>query len=126
MHDDKTDNKDTQTPSGTLSDRIAQFESRKVDKQQATKRAQMPTQGMALAGRVAIELVAGVAVGVFIGWVLDGWLGTTPLFLVVMFFLGAAAGMLNVWRLATGRGLAAGYFDEHAGKDNSQQEDRSG
>jgi len=38
----------------------------------------------------------------------------------VMFFMGAIAGMLNVWRVFTGRGLAAGYFDEHknsSGKD---------
>ena len=43
---------------------------------------------------------------------LDRWLDTSPLFLLVMFFLGAIAGMLNVWRVFTGRGLAAGYFDE--------------
>ena len=35
------------------------------------------------------------------------------MFLVVMFFFGAIAGMLNVWRVVTGRGMAAGYFDEH-------------
>ena len=64
-------------------------------------------------GRVATELVAGVIVGAFIGWVLDNWLGTSPLFLLVLFFLGAIAGMLNVWRIFTGRGLAVGYFDEH-------------
>jgi len=29
--------------------------------------------------------------------------------MVVFFFLGAAAGMLNVYRAATGRGLAVGY-----------------
>ena len=55
-----------------------------------------------------------VVVGTFIGWALDQWLETSPLFLLVMFFLGAIAGMLNVWRVFTGRGLAAGYFDEHA------------
>jgi hypothetical protein len=29
--------------------------------------------------------------------------------------------MLNVWRVFTGRGLAAGYFDEH--KNSSDKDD---
>ena len=39
----------------------------------------------------------------------DNWLNTAPLMLVVFLFLGAAAGMLNVYRAATGRGFAVGY-----------------
>ena len=77
-------------------------------------RSALPDGMAAIMGRVATELVAGVVVGTFIGWALDQWLETSPLFLLVMFFLGAIAGMLNVWRVFTGRGLAAGYFDEHA------------
>ena len=75
----------------------------------------LPEGMAAIMGRVATELVAGVVVGTSIGWMLDRWLETSPLFLLVMFFLGAIAGMLNVWRVFTGRGLAAGYFDEHKG-----------
>ena len=77
----------------------------------------------AIMGRVATELVAGVIVGAFIGWMLDNWLGTSPLFLVLLFFLGAMAGMLNVWRMFSGRGLAVGYFDEH--RDSSEKEGRT-
>ena len=43
-------------------------------------------------------MVAGVGVGALIGWALDRWLGTTPLFLIVFFMLGAAAGVLNAYR----------------------------
>ena len=44
--------------------------------------------------------MAALAVGVGIGWLLDRWLGTLPLFLLIFFFLGAAAGLLNVYRAA--------------------------
>ncbi len=72
--------------------------------------------GMAL--EVAIEMVGTLAVSVGIGWVLDDWLATRPLFLVIFFFLGAAAGGLNVYRRAqriTGEG--GGGDGNGGGKD---------
>ena len=60
------------------------------------------SQGAALgqALRLGVELVAGVAVGGFIGWALDRFFGTAPFLMVVFLTLGAAAGILNVVRTA--------------------------
>src|ERR1700760_1929152 len=49
--------------------------------------------------RVGVELVSALVVGVGIGYVLDRWLGTRPIFLAIFVLLGGAAGVLNVWRL---------------------------
>ena len=110
-----------------LSKRIAEFESRQQEERQHMK-AQLPTGGMALAGRVTTELVAGVIVGTFIGWALDNWLGTTPTLMVVFFFLGSAAGMMNVWRALTGRGMAAGFVNEKRSQadENKANEQNNG
>jgi ATP synthase protein I len=62
--------------------------------------------GFGVAFRIGVELVAALIVGVGVGWLLDRWLGSTPWFLIVFFFLGAAAGILNVYRAASGIGLA--------------------
>lgn len=59
--------------------------------------------------RIGVEMVAAIAVGLGIGWLLDNWLGTGPWLLVLFFFLGAAAGVMNVYRAITGIGLAPGY-----------------
>ena len=48
--------------------------------------------------QVGIELFAGVLGGLLLGYGLDTWLGTRPLFLIVFFLLGAVAGMLNAYR----------------------------
>jgi len=50
--------------------------------------------------KLGTELVAAVAVGTIIGFILDSWFGTTPWLIVIFFFVGAAAGMLNVIRTA--------------------------
>jgi ATP synthase protein I len=49
--------------------------------------------------RVGIELVSALAVAVAIGWGLDHWLHTLPLFLIVFILIGGAAGVVNVWRI---------------------------
>lgn len=51
--------------------------------------------------RLSSEMVVGVVVGGFIGWWLDYWLGTAPWLLLLFFFLGVAAGILNAVRAAT-------------------------
>jgi len=50
--------------------------------------------------RLSTELVVGVAVGAFIGWALDKWLGISPWGMIVFLLLGFAAGVLNVMRAA--------------------------
>lgn len=50
--------------------------------------------------KIAVELVVGIAVGGFIGRVLDGQFGTTPVLLIVFLLLGFAAGLMNVVRSA--------------------------
>ena len=55
---------------------------------------------MGSAFKLGTELVAAVAVGTIFGFILDSWFGTTPWLIVIFFFVGAAAGMLNVVRTA--------------------------
>ena len=55
---------------------------------------------MGSAFKLGTELVAAVGVGTIIGFILDSWFGTTPWLIVIFFFVGAAAGMLNVIRTA--------------------------
>ncbi|MCK5546086.1 MAG: AtpZ/AtpI family protein [Rhodospirillaceae bacterium] len=57
-----------------------------------------PNEGVGQAMRVGAELLSGLIVGAGIGWFIDGWLETRPLFMIVFFFLGAGAGILNVYR----------------------------
>ncbi len=54
---------------------------------------------MAVVFRVGVELVSALLVGLAIGWTLDHFLKTKPLFLILFVLLGGVAGILDVWRL---------------------------
>lgn len=59
------------------------------------------TGQMGLGFRISVELLATLAVGTGMGFVLDRWLGSSPWLTLTFFMLGAAAGMRNVIRVAT-------------------------
>ena len=55
---------------------------------------------MGNAFKLGTELVAAVGVGTIIGFILDSWFDTKPWLIIIFFFLGAVAGLLNVIRAA--------------------------
>tara|TARA_B100000609_G_scaffold136017_1_gene108767 strand:- start:105 stop:389 length:285 start_codon:yes stop_codon:yes gene_type:complete len=55
---------------------------------------------MGSAFKLGTELVAAVVVGTIIGFILDNWFDTKPWLIIIFFFLGTAAGILNVIRTA--------------------------
>ena len=76
----------------------------KIAKSKIKKQAQSDIEKkgsfMGSAFKLGTELVAAVAVGTIIGFILDSWFDTKPWLIIIFFFLGAAAGMLNVIRAA--------------------------
>lgn len=71
---------------------------RKLDaKSEATN--QTSSQGLSIAYRICIDLLAGVLVGGFIGYQLDEWLETKPIFFVVCFCFGVAGSGFNIYRM---------------------------
>jgi ATP synthase protein I len=83
-----------------LGERLDEVQKRNAKREQRTA----PTQ-LGIASRFATELGAALLVGGALGWGLDWLFGhfgihTRPLFIVVCFVLGAAAGIRNVMRAA--------------------------
>ena len=64
--------------------------------------------GYGMAFVIAADLVGGLIGGAAIGWLVDRWLGSAPMGLIAFFFLGAAAGMWNVYRTVRGYDMSLG------------------
>lgn len=80
-----------------LSKRLSDVQSRSKPPVQDDK-ARGAAYGQAF--RIVGELVAGLLVGGAIGWFIDGYTNTKPLFFAVFLMLGFAAGLMNVIRAA--------------------------
>ena len=58
------------------------------------------TSNIGQAFKLSTELVAAVLVGRIIGFILDNWFDTKPWLIIIFFFVGVVAGILNVIRSA--------------------------
>ena len=56
--------------------------------------------GYGQALKLSSEFIAGIAVGVGLGWIIDRMAGTSPWGLIIFLLLGFGAGVLNVLRSA--------------------------
>ncbi len=82
-----------------------QFKTRlKIAKDKISKRSKKNEENnsskLGIAFKMSTEMVAAVLVGTIIGFILDNWFGTKPWLILIFFFAGVAAGILNVVRSA--------------------------
>ncbi len=107
-----------------LGEEIDKAQAQRVRRQPVTVDRSNLQQGLGLGFRIGIELVVAVVVATGLGWAIDRWLGTRPWGMIVLFFLGVAAGMLNVYRAVTGISGAAGYRrDRESGTGSKRWDD---
>ena len=82
-----------------------QFKTRlEIAKNRILKRSKSTKQShsskLGIAFKMSTEMVAAVVVGTIIGFILDNWFGTKPWLILIFFFVGVVAGILNVIRSA--------------------------
>ena len=59
-----------------------------------------PPSSIGTAFKMSTELVSAVAVGTIIGFILDKTFGTKPWLILIFFFVGVIAGIVNVFKSA--------------------------
>ena len=59
-----------------------------------------PPSSIGTAFKMSAELVSAVVVGTIIGFILDKTFGTKPWLILIFFFVGVVAGILNVFKSA--------------------------
>lgn len=108
------------SPLNELDARLREARGRADEAAGRTPRPRGVTSGLGFALRIGLELVAALLVGGGIGLLLDRWLGTAPWLMLVFFLLGAAAGFLNVYRLAAGMDQSVGYRRDGSKDDGTK------
>jgi len=83
----------------SLEERLEKAQNRERIK--AKHRNRSPDESQRLGMRVLSYLIGGVAGGFILGWMFDTWLGTTPLFLLLFFFLGIGVAFRKIYVIAS-------------------------
>lgn len=78
-------------------------------------------EGMGQAMRVGVELVSAIGVGTFIGYWIDRWLDCAPFGMIVFFFLGFAAGFMNIYKMQTKNYHKTGLGQLTEGEKNGEK-----
>ena len=95
-------------PLARLGERLAKAEAGRVRQHPGSPGEANLQLGLSLGLRIGVELVVAVVVGTGLGWAVDEVLGTQPWGILVLFLIGVAAGMLNVYRAVSRIGGAVG------------------
>src|SRR5919109_5200459 len=95
-------------PLARLGERIDKARAERVRTQPAVGDRSALQQGLGFGFRIGIEFVVAIVVATGLGWAIDRWLGTRPWGMIVLFFLGVGAGMLNVYRAVAGIRMPVG------------------
>tara|TARA_Y100000590_G_scaffold116338_1_gene132815 strand:+ start:1114 stop:1395 length:282 start_codon:yes stop_codon:yes gene_type:complete len=82
-----------------------QFKTRlEIAKKKILKKSKVSNQSssskLGMAFKMSTEMVAAVFVSTIIGFILDNWFGTKPWLILIFFFVGVIAGILNVIKTA--------------------------
>ena len=72
----------------------------KIKSRKSTKSNESSSSSMGSAFKMSTELVSAVVVGTIIGFILDNWFGTKPWLILIFFFVGVIAGIMNVIKSA--------------------------
>lgn len=56
-------------------------------------------KNISLISQLGISIITPILLGVFIGQLIDKWVGTQGIFVIVFIILGAGAGFLNIFKL---------------------------
>ncbi len=83
----------------SLDERLISAQNRERIK--AGHRNKGPDESQRLGASVLRYLLGAVAAGFLLGWLFDTWLGTTPLFLLLFFFLGTGVAFRKIYVIAS-------------------------
>ena len=92
-----------------LSARLNAVRAGEASRAAAAEATRETSQGVSIGMRIGIELLVAVLAGGAIGYFIDRWLNTKPVFLLAFLVLGFTAGVLDVLRVIKGLDSAAGY-----------------
>ena len=89
------------------------LKARGEDKETLAHKKQLETEGESRQGiQTGVELVGAIFIPTVMGYFIDGYFDTRPVFMLILFFLGICTGFYNVYRISQNMGTAVGVKND--------------
>ncbi len=92
-----------------LQDKIARFEGERQAQDDRKESGEAEQESMNEGFRVGAELVVNIFAGVLVGVLLDRWLGTMPLFLIIFTLTGIGLAFYRIYKITEGLDDSVGF-----------------
>lgn len=76
---------------------------------------------MASGMRAGTEFIVALVLPTVAGYFIDDWLGTKPIFMILLLFLGMGAGFMNIYKISQNLGSGVGYVKANKGLQNQDE-----
>lgn len=96
----------------SIREKLAAINAKRNTENKTKNSKETDQENMTVGLRAGTELITAIIAGGLIGYGLDRWLDTKPLFLIAMLVLGVITGFVNVWRTTQNMGHSVGYKDQ--------------
>ena len=96
-----------------LSDTLAEMQAKEDAESAREREIRNDANNMSNGVRAGAELITCMVAGGLIGWGLDKWLETKPIFLIIFLLAGIFTGFWEVYRITQNAGSAVGFARLH-------------
>ena len=104
-----------------LESQLQQIKQKETVEEARIKKAGENNENMSAGARAGMEFIVSILASAAIGFYLDKYFGTQPIFTIIFIFLGIGAGFFTIYKISQNLGTGVGFAPLHNEKKQCKE-----